>query len=121
MRSPFAAPFLSAAALLAAIPFLALPAAAQDIAPGTRFEVRPDALPKPYATDAVANSSETVARTDAMRPQVPKGLTATLFADGLSGPRELFVLPDGSVLVSEPKAGRITRLVAAAGSGKAQA
>jgi len=116
MRSPFAA-----AVMLAAIPFLALPALAQDIAPGTRFEVRPDALPKPYATDAVANSSETVARTDAMRPQVPKGLTATLFADGLSGPRELFVLPDGSVLVSEPEAGRITRLVAAAGGGKAQA
>ena len=107
MRSPVAA-----AILLAAIPFTALPALAEDVAPGTRFEIRPDALPKPYATDAVANSSETVARTDAMRPRVPKGMTATLFASGLSGPREMLVLPDRSILVSEPGAGRISRLVA---------
>ncbi|MGO4127221.1 sorbosone dehydrogenase family protein [Inquilinus sp. YAF38] len=104
MRPTFAA--------LLAIPLITLPAAAQDIAPGTKFEVRPDALPRPYATDAVANSSETVARTDAMRPQVPKGMTATLFATGLSGPREMLVLPDRSILVSEPGAGRISRLVA---------
>ncbi|MGO1079876.1 PQQ-dependent sugar dehydrogenase [Inquilinus sp. CA228] len=104
MRRPFAA--------LLAIPLIALPAAAQDIAPGTKFEIRPDALPKPYATDAVANSSETVARTEAMRPQVPKGMTATLFATGLSGPRQMLVLPDRSILVSEPAAGRISRLVA---------
>ncbi|HEY9348635.1 MAG TPA: PQQ-dependent sugar dehydrogenase [Inquilinus sp.] len=107
MRSPVAA-----AILLAAIPFTALPALAEDVAPGTKFEIRPDALPKPYATDAVANQSETVARTDAMRPQVPKGMTATLFASGLSGPREMLVLPDRSILVSEPGAGRISRLVA---------
>jgi len=107
MRSPVAA-----AILLAAIPFIALPALAEDVAPGTKFEIRPDALPKPYATDAVANQSETVARTDAMRPQVPKGMTATLFASGLSGPREMLVLPDRSILVSEPGAGRISRLVA---------
>jgi len=107
MRSPVAT-----AILLAAIPFAALPALAGDVAPGTRFEIRPDALPRPYATDAVANSSETVARTDAMRPQVPKGMTATLFASGLSGPREMLVLPDRSILVSEPKANRISRLIA---------
>jgi glucose/arabinose dehydrogenase len=110
MRSP--APALLALSLLVASPFTAPPAAAQHVAPGTKFEIRPDALPKPYATDAVANSSETVARTDAMRPQVPKGMTATLFATGLSGPREMLVLPDRSILVSEPEAGRISRLVA---------
>ena len=60
----------------------------------------------------MADGSETVARTDAMRPQVPKGMTATLFASGLSGPREMLVLPDRSILVSEPSAGRISRLVA---------
>ena len=112
MRSPVAVPTLLALSLLAASPFTAPPAAAQDVAPGTKFEIRPDALPKPYATDAVANQSETVARTDAMRPQVPKGMTATLFASGLSGPREMLVLPDRSILVSEPEAGRISRLVA---------
>jgi len=107
MRSPVAA-----AILLAAIPFTALPALAEDVTPGTKFEIRPDALPKPYATDAVANSAEPVARTDAMRPRVPTGMTATLFATGLSGPREMLVLPDRSILVSEPEAGRISRLVA---------
>lgn len=112
MRSPVAVPTLLALSLLVASPFTAPPAAAQDVAPGTKFEIRPDALPKPYATDAVANSSETVARTEAMRPQVPKGMTATLFASGLSGPREILVLPDRSILVSEPEAGRISRLVA---------
>ena len=110
MRSPV--PTLLALSLLVASPFTAPPAAAQDVAPGTRFQVRVDALPKPFATDAVANSSETVARTEAMRPQVPRGMTATLYASGLSGPREILVLPDRSVLVSEPSAGRISRLVA---------
>jgi glucose/arabinose dehydrogenase len=112
MRSSVAVPALLALSLLVAGPLSAPPAAAQDVAPGTAFEIRPDALPRPYATDAVANSSETVARTDAMRPQVPKGMTATLFASGLSGPREILVLPDRSILVSEPEAGRISRLVA---------
>ncbi|TSD83249.1 sorbosone dehydrogenase [Mycobacterium sp. KBS0706] len=116
MRSPVAA-----AILLAAIPFIALPALAEDVAPGTKFEIRPDALPKPYATDAVANSAGPVARTDAMRPQVPKGMTATLFASGLSGPREMLVLPDRSILVSEPEAGRISRLVAPSPPARARA
>ena len=119
MRSPV--PALLALSLLVAGALAARPAAAQDVAPGTRFQVRLDALPKPYATDAVANGSETVARTEAMRPQVPPGMTATLYASGLSGPRQMLVLPDRSVLVSEPSAGRISRLVAPSPPARARA
>jgi len=50
---------------------------------------------------------------------VPPGWRATLFADHLDHPRNLMVLPDGSLLVAEQHADKLTRLVDSNGDGRA--
>ena len=142
----------SAWALMAALVFAALPAAAQDAAPkpapasegtpqmgggktdgrdqdlpdtgpradqalGKTFDIRPDALPKPYASAAASNSSQIVPRGD-HKPIVPPGFQVTLFADGLADPRQLAVLSDGSVLLTQQDSGEVTWLKDDDGDGK---
>jgi len=71
-------------------------AAAEDPAPGTRFEVRPDALAQPNATPSVSNPAAIVDRPLGAGLAVPPGFVATLFADLLEHPRNLTVLRDGN-------------------------
>ena len=61
---------------------LAAPAQAVD-QPGQKFHLRVSDLPKPYATPAVENSSQTVPRPTGALPQVPKGFAISLVASGL--------------------------------------
>jgi glucose/arabinose dehydrogenase len=89
--------------------------------PGDRFEVRLADLPQPYASESSSNASASAARPDDLAPSVPPGFTASLYADGLERPRALLVLPDGSVLVSEPSRGAVLRLVDREGDGRADA
>ena len=56
-------------------------------APGVRRRITLSDLPKPFATPAVENSSQTIPRPNGALPQVPKGFTVSLFASGLSHPR----------------------------------
>jgi len=98
-----------------AVAMLVLPAAAQgappspDQAPGRHFSVEMRDLPKAYAEPASSNSSRVVAR-GGHRPIVPDGFEVQLFASGLSHPRKMLVLPDGSVLVSEQRSGSLDLL-----------
>ncbi|MEQ9812439.1 MAG: PQQ-dependent sugar dehydrogenase [Azospirillaceae bacterium] len=102
------APFL--AIVLSAGLLAPVPAGAQIAEPDERYRVTVDDLPEPYATGSAGVRPETVSRPDGHSLQVPEGFSASLWADGLSHPREMLVLPDGSVLLAEPRQGHITRL-----------
>lgn len=117
--------------LLLTVSFLgALPGAvqAQGAAPalrgsdqevGQRFEVRADAMPKPYSGPAVRNTSLVVPR-DGRVPIVPEGFEVTLVAENLEGPRRLLVLPNGDLLVVMQAGGYLMLLRDADGDGRAK-
>ena len=86
--------------------------------PGVSRLIRPADLPKPGATPSAANVSHIVARPPSAVPQVPAGFRAELFAEGLSGPRQMRLAPNGDIFVAETGAGRIRVLRAAAGASK---
>jgi glucose/arabinose dehydrogenase len=76
-------------------------------APGRARLIRPQDLPAPGATPSASNSARLVARPASAVPQVPSGFTASLYAEGLSGPRLMRTAPNGDVFVAETRAGRI--------------
>ncbi|MCE9522859.1 MAG: PQQ-dependent sugar dehydrogenase [Alphaproteobacteria bacterium] len=78
--------------------------------PGQKFSVRVQDLPKPYATEAVDNSAEKIARPAGATLSVPKGFKVDLFAEGIDGPRNIAITDDGYVLVALSKAGKIAKL-----------
>jgi glucose/arabinose dehydrogenase len=86
--------------------------------PGLSRIVKPDDLPKPGATPSVANFPHVVPRASHVVPQVPPGFKVDLFAEGLSGPREIRVAPNGDIFVAETHAGKIRVLRAADGASK---
>lgn len=75
--------------------------------PGVVRLIRPADLPKPGATASASNSSRVVPRPPSAMPQVPAGFKIELFAEGLSGPRQMRVAPNGDIFVAETNAGRI--------------
>ncbi len=88
-----------------------------DQALGKTFDIKPDALPEPYATDTASNNSQTVPRGE-HKPIVPPGFQVTLFADKLADPRQLAVLSDGSILLAQQDSGEVTWLKDDDGDGK---
>jgi len=89
--------------------------------PGVSRLIRPDDLPKPGATPSAANVSHVVPRPSSALPQVPAGFKIALFAEGLNGPRQLRVAPNGDIFIAETRAGRLRVLRAAEGSAKPSA
>jgi glucose/arabinose dehydrogenase len=89
--------------------------------PGVSRLIRPDELPKPGATPSAANVSHVVPRPPSALPQVPAGFKIALFAEGLNGPRQLRVAPNGDIFIAETRAGRLRVLRAAEGSAKPSA
>jgi glucose/arabinose dehydrogenase len=89
--------------------------------PGVSRLIKPEDLPKPGATPSSANMSHVVVRPEAALPQVPDGFKIALFAQGLSGPRQMRVAPNGDIFVAETRAGRIRVLRAADGEAKPSA
>jgi glucose/arabinose dehydrogenase len=87
--------------------------------PGKHFQVLPSDLPKPFATPAVDNSSQTIPRPAGAMPQVPKGFTVSIFADHLSNPRWMAVAPNGDVFLAQPDANIVSILRDAKGAGHA--
>jgi glucose/arabinose dehydrogenase len=94
-------------------------AAAPGERPGEKFSIRVQDLPKPYATDTVDNSSETVPRPAAATLSVPPGFRAELFAEGLRQPRYIAVAPNGDVFVALSSEGSIALLRDANHDGRA--
>src|SRR5260221_12014646 len=89
--------------------------------PGVSRLIRPEDLPRPGATPSSANVSRVVPRPSAAVPQVPAGFKVELFAEELSGPRQMRVAPNGDIFVAETSAGRIRILRAADGDSKPSA
>src|SRR6202165_4769952 len=87
--------------------------------PGMSRLIRPEDLPRPGATPSTANVSHVVPRPSSMMPQVPAGFGVELFAEGLSGPRQMRVAPNGDIFVAETRAGRIRVLRAPDGNPRA--
>src|SRR4051794_30542710 len=83
--------------------------------PGLRRIIKPEDLPKPGATPSVVNPPSVVKRLQSMVPQAPAGFKVELLAEGLSGPREMRVAPNGDIFVAETGAGTIRLLRAADG------
>lgn len=78
--------------------------------PGERFSVKPEQLPKPYATDAVDNSPRTIPRPANATLAVPQGFKVNLFASNLKGPRTIAIAPSGDVFVTQSYVGSIVVL-----------
>jgi glucose/arabinose dehydrogenase len=89
--------------------------------PGTFRLIKPEDLQKPGATPSVASGPHVVTRPASAVPQVPAGFKIALFAEGLSGPREMRVSPNGDILIAETGPGRIRVLRAADGEAKPSA
>ncbi|SES84552.1 PQQ-dependent sugar dehydrogenase [Hymenobacter actinosclerus] len=58
-------------------------------------------LPEPYATKSVTKRSKIVEWPQATMPTVPTGFLVTQYAADLESPRNMYVLPNGDVLVAE--------------------
>src|SRR5260370_31233424 len=57
--------------------------------PGVTRLIKPQDLPKPAATPSAANFPRVVPRPPSAVPQVPARFPIALFAEGLSGPRQM--------------------------------
>ena len=86
--------------------------------PGLSRLIRSQDLPKLGATPSAANVSRIVPRPSSATPQVPAGFKIELFTEGLSGPRQMRVAPNGDIFVAETSAGRIRVLRATEGSSR---
>ncbi|MEQ9519234.1 MAG: PQQ-dependent sugar dehydrogenase [Parvibaculum sp.] len=86
------------------------PSMGADEAVGTQYHIRLEMLPEPTLGKMVSNRAIVVPRPSGAWLRVPTGFEASLVAEGLDGPRALAVAADGSIFVTEPTAGRITRL-----------
>jgi glucose/arabinose dehydrogenase len=85
---------------------------------GKTFEVRAQDLPEPYASAAVRNPAVIVER-NGRKPNVPEGFEVTLFAENLA-PRQMFVRPNGDVIVAEQSQGELVLLRDNDGDGSAE-
>lgn len=92
--------------------------AMQDQEIGKRFRVEAADLPPPQPDEAVRNPALVVSR-DGRAPNVPEGFEVSLFAE-LEGPRKLFVLDSGDVLVARQSAGDVMFLRDGDGDGEAE-
>jgi glucose/arabinose dehydrogenase len=75
--------------------------------PGLVRKITVADLPKPYATQGVSNNAHVVARPADAWPQAPAGFKVELYADQLSGPREIRTAPNGDLFVAETNGGTI--------------
>jgi len=89
--------------------------------PGISRLIRPEDLPRPGATPSSANVSHIAKRPSDALPQVPAGFKIELFAEGLNGPRQMRVAPNGDIFIAETGPGRIRVLRAADGAAKPSA
>ena len=88
-------------------------------APGVVRLIRPGDLPQPYATPSARNGVQDAALPKNLHINVPDGLSASLWAKGLTGPRTIRVAPNGDVFVAETDKGDVMVIQPAAGTGAA--
>jgi glucose/arabinose dehydrogenase len=90
-----------------------------DQAPGQKFQIDPNRLPRPYATPGPDNGSDLIDRPSPPRFHLPPGFSVNEFAGGLSEPRWMAVAPNGDVFLSLPRQGEVLLLRDSNGDGKA--
>jgi glucose/arabinose dehydrogenase len=78
-------------------------------------------LPRPFATPSASQGPDVVPMPDTATLRVPPGFVVNVFAEGLGGPRQMVLTPEGEVLVAESSAGRLTVLTDANRDGAAEA
>ncbi len=88
--------------------------------PGLYRKITVADLPKPYATEGVSNSPKVVPRPADAWPQAPKGFKVELYADQLTGPREIRTAPNGDMFVAETDGGTIEVYRGITNDGKPQ-
>lgn len=86
---------------------------------GKTILIRPQDLPKPFATPPSSNGPKLVAKPDDATLSLPPGFKAEIFAEGFNNPRWLTVAPNGDVFVVESGPGRVILLRDTKGTGKA--
>lgn len=79
-------------------------------APGVQRKISVADLPPPSPSESAFNFPKGVPRPDGALPKVPAGFSVGVFAEGLSRPRTLHVVPNGDVFVVESEAGRVQLL-----------
>ncbi len=79
-------------------------------APGRMYKISAASLPAPFATASSRNSSSVVAKPANATLSVPPGFHVDVFTAALTGPRKMLVAPNGDILVTEMRAGRVTVL-----------
>ena len=68
-------------------------------------------LPRPFATPSAEKDANIIAVPSNPYISVPSGFTVKTFMTDLIMPRFLLYTPTGDILVSEPRANRISRLI----------
>lgn len=81
--------------------------------------IRPGDLPRPFATPSASNGPQGAALPEDPHVAVPEGLTASLWARGLAGPRVVRVAPNGDAVAAETDEGDIRVIRPATGTGAA--
>ena len=58
-------------------------------------------LPAPFATEAKTKFSNVIGWPEGKTPVAPEGFTVTKFAEDLNNPRNIYIAPNGDILVAE--------------------
>ncbi len=75
-----------------------------------RIIIRPESLPKPFATPNASNAGKIVPRPEGAELHLPKGFHAEPYAENFDTPRWISVALNGDVFVAESGGGRVTVL-----------
>ena len=78
--------------------------------PGRTHRIAANSLPPPFATTSSRNNSSVVAKPATAVLSLPPGFHIDVFSDGLTGPRKMLVAPNGDILVTEMRGGRVSVL-----------
>ncbi|MGH6953169.1 MAG: PQQ-dependent sugar dehydrogenase, partial [Alphaproteobacteria bacterium] len=92
-----------------------------DDRPGQRFQIRPDSLPRPFATPSASNPPDYEEQPLDAPFHVPDGFRVNSFAAQLPHARWLAVAPDGAVFVALSAAGEVVLLRDLDADGTAEA
>ncbi len=72
------------------------------------FEISPNDLPKPYATDSARKNSRMIAQPKDAKLSMPKNFKINVFAEGgFTYPRWLTLAPNGDIFVADSRANSI--------------
>ena len=72
------------------------------------YQIKPEDLPKPYATDSARRNSKVVEKPADAKLVMPKGFKVEVFAEGeFEYPRWMVLAPNGDVFVADSRANKI--------------